>query len=158
MPGDRHVHVGPLGVTPDYTPSLKVEKNVPADPQGPPKDPRLEYPRVIATPRKRGEGCSSCKWRPQCRVMYWNQNFGNTLYVFTEQSYSPNLNSGHACESWNYPFDPLPPGTFEYDGLGLGNPFATGDEPKDIYNPYIYVGQLPYPVMGGTGMDSANTT
>jgi hypothetical protein len=107
-----------------------------------PIDPRLYYPRTIKTGRKRGEGCSSCRWNGQCKVLYYQRNFG---YVERDNSggvlkFPPELGTG--CESWNVDFPPLPSEAYNSDGLGLGNPFSDGRASEaGAFDPFRYNGQ-----------------
>jgi hypothetical protein len=111
---------------------------------GPPRDPRLVYPRIIANTRPVGQGCSSCRWNGCCKLLFWQLNFGN----LQEDQTGPNgtrtlpTSIGRACESWNYDFDQLlPPGSYNNDGLGMGDPYAAGTIPPEALDPTRYDGQ-----------------
>jgi hypothetical protein len=107
-----------------------------------PRDPRLVYPRTINTPRPAGQGCGSCKWNGQCKILYWQKNFG---FFYRENAgdgviiIDPKI--GVACESWNVDFAPLPPEAYDQDGLGLGDPVSNGTVPDSAYDPFVYRGQ-----------------
>jgi len=107
-----------------------------------PLDPRLYYPRTINTARKPGEGCSSCKWQGQCKIFYYQRNFGH-IYRDNDSGIlklSPKL--GTACESWNVVFAPLPPEAYDQDGLGVGDPYSDGRAAEEgAFDPFTYVGQ-----------------
>lgn len=127
--------------SPQPTPRMNTGDD-PGPYQDGPRDPRLKYPRTIKNARKNGEGCSSCKWNTQCKLLYWHRNFGYFYHETKEEGalvIDPRM--GRACESWNIDFPPLPPEAYDQDGLGVGNPLAEGSLPSSLYDPFAYKGQ-----------------
>lgn len=133
----------------ELTPILNTG-NQPGPQSEGPIDPRTHYPRTLNTPRPSGQGCSSCRWNGQCKIYYYQRNFGymdvdhKTNYKkvgATGSKLSINPNFGIACESWNVEFPPLPPSAYDQDGLGLGDPYSHGRVPPSAYDPFSYDGQ-----------------
>jgi hypothetical protein len=111
---------------------------------GPARDPRLVYPRILATRRPDGQGCSSCRWNTVCKLLFWQLNFGNIQTVQVGQNgktgFEPSL--GTACESWNGSFpNLLPPGSYDNDGIGMGDPYSAGTIPPEALDGSRYDGQ-----------------
>jgi len=111
---------------------------------GPPRDPRLMYPRTLAVARPTGQGCLNCRWNGVCKLLFWHINFGNICEDQIGQNGSRTLNPnlGVACESYNGDFPVLlPAGSYDYDGLGMGDPYAAGTVPPEALDPMRYDGQ-----------------
>ena len=112
---------------------------------GPPRDPRLVYPRILSTgARPTGQGCRSCKWNGVCKLLFYKLNFGEIQEDQTGQNGARTLSAslGCACESWNVDFPQLLPAeAYDNDGLGMGDPYAAGTIPPDALDPTRYDGQ-----------------
>jgi len=107
-----------------------------------PLDPRIHYPRTINNPRPIGSGCSSCKWNGQCKIFYYQRNFGFIDRDNNGGTLSLNPKLGISCESWNVDFAPLPPSAYDQDGLGIGDPFSSGKAAEEgAFDPFSYTGQ-----------------
>jgi len=123
------------------TPRIDTGNNPGPGSEGP-LDPRLHNPRVINSARAVGSGCSSCQWNGQCKIFYYQRNFG---FIDRENnggvtSLNPKL--GIACESWNVDFAPLHPSAYNQDGIGLGDPYSDGRAGEEgVFDPFSYAGQ-----------------
>lgn len=99
---------------PDYSTSMRPPRrlDIPYGTPGPkadgPKDPRLEYPNQIQDARKKGEGCSSCKWERQCLLLIHQKKYGTIEHETGKDGKRYILSTiGTSCESWNEDFPPL---------------------------------------------------